>query len=957
MIFLYRISTFNTFIKKNRFVVLLKKTIILFLIAFVLNQGGFVAAQKNPAKPKLLIGFSQCTSADAWRKSMELEMQNELLYYPKLQLIIKDAENSSKKQVDDIREMIAAGIDLLIVSPNESEPLTAIVGEVFRKGIPVILIDRKIESDDYTAFIGGNNYQIGKEAGKYAVKLLKGKGRIVEIWGLKGSSPAQERHKGFVEEISKAPGIHITNSLPGEWESKSGEQVMSSFLESNQAFDLVFAHNDVMAIAAYKAYKNKSGRDKAFFIGVDGLPGTGSGIQAVMDRKLDATMLYPTGGSLAITLAWELLNNKAVNKENILNTLVIDSMNVRALKFQTDEITNLHNRIVTSRKILDEQVKKYLSQQFWLIAAISSLFVVMILIALLFRGLRNKAKANLKLEVQKQAITRQNEELRKISIELEAATKAKLLFFTNISHEFRTPLTLISGPLENILSGGKLPAELRGQLQMMLRNTTRLLRMINQLMDLRKIENEQMKLNAAEYDIIGFVRDIKETFDELALRKSISFSLNTDLDAQNLYFDRDKVDKILFNLLANAFKFTSESGTIEINIGKAQHVFDGIGKEALEIEVKDNGIGIAKENIDKIFERFYQVVQDKGNMVAGTGIGLPLSKGFVDLHHGDIAVKSKKGEGSSFLVFFQMGKGHFAETEIVAEDEGYTRIDKQIFPEISQDEPKPDSADQARISDDYENRPLLMIVEDNADVSKFIKSCLSENYRVMTASNGIEAFEKIYIEEPHLIISDVMMPGMDGFEFTKKLKSDIRTCHIPLILLTALTSHDHKIEGLETGADSYIAKPFNKKHLQVRVQRLIESRQQIRKHYQQDVITQFVSENRISQLDSNFLKKCNAIIEKHLTDNEYGVEQLSVEIGLSRVHVYRKIKHLTGLTVIEFIRNIKLKKAAVMLQESGKNIAEVAYGTGFSSPSYFSKCFKDLYNISPTEFVQNNISK
>ncbi len=324
------------------------------------------------------------------------------------------------------------------------------------------------------------------------------------------------------------------------------------------------------------------------------------------------------------------------------------------------------------------------------------------------------------------------------------------------------------------------------------------------------------------------------------------------------------------------------------------------------------------------------------------------------MHHGDLVVTSKKGEGSSFTVYFQLESEHLGEDQIIAEDKEYERTKKDISPEFNHDETEDQDMIQSRITEDYENRPLLMIVEDNADVSRFIKSCLSENYRIMTASNGVEAFEKIYIEEPDLIISDVLMPEMDGLEFTKKLKGDIRTCHIPLILLTALSTHEHKIEGLETGADSYIAKPFNKKHLQVRVKLLIESRQQIRKHYQQDVITQFVSENKISQLDSNFLKKCNAIIEKHLTESEYGVEQLGLEIGLSRVHVYRKIKHLTGLTVSEFIRNIKLKKAAVILQESGKTIAEVAYETGFSSPSYFSKCFKDLYNISPTEFVQNN---
>jgi signal transduction histidine kinase/DNA-binding response OmpR family regulator len=926
-----------------------------FIFLFLFISQSQTCAQNE--KGKFLVGFSQCTTADAWRRSMDQEMQNELLYYPTMQLIVKDAENSSKKQIKDIKELLDARIDLLIVSPNESEPLTAIVSEVFKKGIPVILIDRKIESADYSAFIGGNSYQIGREAGIYAVKLLKGKGRIVEISGLEGSSPAKDRHKGFVEEISKSSGMEIVKSLSGEWEVAVSENQMHKFLETGKPFDLIFAHNDVMALGAYKAYIQKFKKKNAFFIGVDGLPGTSCGIQAVMDRKLDATMLYPTGGSLAISLAWDLLNKKPVSKENMLNTLVIDSTNVRALKFQTDEIMSLHNRIVSSRNILDEQVKKYLSQQFWLILALSSLLVVIVLVVLLLRGFRNKGKANIKLEAQKLAITRQNEDLRKISLELEAATRAKLIFFTNISHEFRTPLTLMLGPLENILSENKLSTELRSQLTMMMRNAKRLLRLINQLMDLRKIENEKMQLNTSEYDVIGFIREIKETFDELASRKKIQFCFHAAENEQLLYFDKDKTDKILFNLLTNAFKFTSESGSIEINFRKELHRFNGIEKEAVAIEVKDNGIGISKDNLNKIFDRFYQVEQDKANIVTGTGIGLPLSKGFIDLHHGDIEVKSKKGEGSSFIVYFQLGKDHLGDDEIIAIDQEYTRFEKQILPEIIQEVKEEAIPDASQISDDYENRLLLMVVEDNEDVSKFIKSCLNDHYRIMTASNGIEAFEKIYIEEPDLIVSDVLMPEMDGLEFTKKLKTDIRTCHIPIILLTALSSHENKIEGLETGADSYIAKPFNKKHLQVRVKHLIESRQQIRKHYQQDVITQFVSENKISQLDSSFLKKCNAITEKHLTDNEYGVEQLSAEIGLSRVHVYRKIKHLTGLTVSEFVRNIKLKKAAVILQESGKSIAEIAYETGFSSPSYFSKCFKDLYNISPTEFVQNNTSE
>jgi signal transduction histidine kinase/DNA-binding response OmpR family regulator len=911
-------------------------------------------AQSRQENKTNLVGFSQCTSDDAWRKTMETEMQNELLYYPSLKLIIKDAKNNSKKQVNDIRELISAGIDILIVSPNESEPLTAIVSEVYRKGIPVIVIDRRVETGDYTAFIGANNYLIGKEAGKYAVRLLNGKGRIVEIWGLQGSSPARDRHKGFIEEIRKFPEIKIVSSLSGEWEYKGGEMVMNKVMETGEPFDLVYAHNDFMALGAYKAYIEKYKTKRAFFIGVDGLSGPEGGSQAVMDRKLDATLLYPTGGSLAISLSWEILNGKPVSKENELNTLVIDSTNVRALKYQADEILNLHTRIVSSRQILDEQVKRFYSQQFWLILALCSLLVVLVLVGLLFRAFRNKARANRMLEQQKLEITHKNEELIRISNELEEATKAKLVFFTNISHEFRTPLTLILGPLENILQTKNLSADLKAQLEMMIRNAQRLLRLINQLMDLRKIDNEKMFLQAGYYDMISFTQNIKEAFNELAGQKNIDFTFTSEVKEQMIYFDRDKVDKILFNLLSNAFKFTSSSGTVEIIIRKVMHRFYGSEKEALEIEIRDNGPGISEKNIGRIFERFYQADEQQGNIYPGTGIGLPLSKSFIELHKGDISVSSKPGSGTSFFIHFQLGKDHLSESEIITIDTEYERIGRNIVDEVTENDEAEGTGSGGADRDIYSDKPLLMIVEDNVDVARFIKSCLADDYRVMTASNGIEGFEKMYIEEPDLIICDVMMPGMNGLEFTRKLKSDIRTCHIPVILLTALSTHEQKIEGLETGADSYIAKPFNKKHLQVRVKLLIESRQKIRRHYQQDILSQFTSDSKISKLDQDFLKKCSAIIEKHITETEYGVEQLSVEVSLSRVHVYRKIKHLTGLSVSEFIRNLKLKKAAAMLSESGKSVAEIAYETGFSSPSYFSKCFKDLFNLTPSEYLQNN---
>jgi signal transduction histidine kinase/DNA-binding response OmpR family regulator len=933
-------------------IAILRKILIIGLFLFSLLSEVAALSSGKPEKDKFLIGFSQCTTADSWRKTMFMEMQHELIFYPGMELILTDANSNSMKQIEDIRMLVASGIDLLIVSPNESKPLTDIVNEVFKKGIPVIVIDRKIESENYTAFIGANNYNIGEVAGQYAARMLDGKGKILEIWGLKGSSPAKDRHDGFVNEIGRYPDIQIIDQITGEWESDIAFEAMHTFLETGIQADLVFAHNDYMALGAYEAFEKLLGSKNAYIIGVDALPGQEGGIQAVLDSKLDATLLYPTGGNLAISLSWDILNNKPYPKENELNTLVIDPTNALAFKYQTDEIISLHRRIAVSKQTLDIQVKRFYSQRFWLIVALSSLILVILLAILLTRAFRNKAKANAKLEMQTREIIRQNNELIRISTELEEATRAKLIFFTNISHEFRTPLTLIIGPLENILSSQKLTSEQKQQLEMMLRNARRLLRLINQLMDLRKIDNEKMNLKAGQFDIVTFIEEVKQAFQGLADKKNIEFTFRSEIEHLMLYFDMDKMENILFNLLSNAFKFTPESGIIDINLKLCRHKFSGIEKEAVEIEFCDNGPGIQKEHFDRIFERFYQVEPHETSLFPGTGIGLPLTKGLVELHKGEITLESKQGVGTSFFIYFQLGKDHLNTEEISDSTAGFNLIDKGIISGSEDIEPTNQGEGESRIAEDYENKPLLLIVEDNPDVSRFIKSCLMNEYRIMTAANGAEGFERMYMEEPDLIISDVMMPIMDGLEFVKKLKSDIRTCHIPVILLTARTSYDQKIEGLETGADSYIPKPFNEKHLQVRVKSLIESRQKIRRHYQNDPLSTFTSENKISQLDANFLRKCAAIIEKHLTETEYSVEQLSAEVGLSRVHVYRKIKHLTGLSVSEFVRNIKLKKAAVLLRESGKTVAEISYDIGFSSPSYFSKCFKDLFKVTPSEYVQ-----
>ncbi|MBL4560675.1 MAG: substrate-binding domain-containing protein [Labilibaculum sp.] len=909
-------------------------------------------SQTSIAKEKFKIGFSQCTSVDSWRKAMQTEMQNELILFQNMELIITDADDNNETQIKDIRELVKSGIDLLIVSPNESAPITQIVEEVFRQGIPVIVLDRKIESENYTAQISADNYLIGKEAGRYAAKLLNGKGNIVEIWGLKGSSPAIERHKGFSEVISKYPNIKIIFSETGEWFKQGGTKMMKLAIEQHDDINLVFAHNDYMAIGAYEVLQSNYKTNRPFLLGIDGLPGPNDGVNAVIQKKMNATFLYPTGGAEAIQLAFKILNKKIFKKNIILKTVVIDSDNAEIQKLQTDQILSLQGKISTAKTILDSQIIKYKSQRMWLIISLSFLLILILLAVLLFQAFKNKIKANQKLEEQKEQIEDQHEKLILISAQLEEATQTKLRFFTNVSHEFRTPLTLILGSIENLLDQKIKDKESHQQLNVMHRNANRLLRLINQLMDFRKIENEKMQMKISKNDINQFIKEISDSFQELANKKNINYSYLSTIQKEDLYFDTDKLDKILFNLLSNAFKFTPKQGGIAVHLENSSYKFNSEMKDCVKISVVDSGNGISESDLKNVFQRFYQAKTNAS--FPGTGVGLSLTKALVELHSGIIDVESSLGKGTTLTVYLQKGKSHFNDADLIFADSKEKDTSRQIPSELDEMDFIPQLTD----SNEEENPSFLtdkeiriLIVEDNLDVLEHIAESLKENYKILRAENGKQALKVIEAENPELIITDLMMPVMDGLELTNIVKSDLKTCHIPVIMLTAKASQEHKIEGLEVGADSYIPKPFNKKHLQVRVRKLIESKKRVRIHYRESI--DFTEQNDgINRLDQQFLKKACEAIEANYLNYDYGVEELSKDVNLSRVHLYRKIKSLTDLSASEFIRNVKLKKASSLLLESDLSISQIAYQTGFASPSYFSKCFKEKFKISPKEYIQ-----
>jgi len=926
----------------------MRKVVLILAIFLIITKLSY-------SKDKYKIGFSQCTSADMWRKTMHREMMIELAFYPELELTIKDAGDNNQKQIKDIQELMDEGIDLLIVSPNESAPLTPIVEKVFNSGIPVIVIDRKIISDTYTAYIGSDNFLIGKEAGSYAAKLLNGKGKIIEIRGLDGSSPAIDRSNGFRASLQNFPEIQISISPSGKWNYSDSKIVMKKVIDENIDFDLVFAHNDVMAIAAREICNTNQIKNK-FFLGIDGLYGENGGTEAVIEGKLDATFLYRTGGEEAIQIAHKILNDLPFKRENILETVVIDSSNAKILKLQTEQVQNLQGKIESQNDVLDQQISKFNNQRTLLIIVLILLGAIFILVILIFRAFRNKKQANIKLEQQKKEIEKRNSEIIKqrdqiieVSEKLENATQTKLRFFTNISHEFRTPLTLIIGPLENMIHSNKIPVEFQNQVIMMHRNSLRLLRMINQLMDFRKIENAKMKLQAGFYDLVSFTNDIHQSFLELAEKKNIKLNFDSSETEIQIWFDWDKLDKVIFNLLSNAFKFTPEGGKISIRIKKSKPVVENRWQEEVIIEVVDNGKGISEKHLNRIFDRFYQV--EKSQDFKGTGLGLSLSKEFIELHHGKIMVKSTEDAGTTFTINLPLGDRHLTSDEKIEikQDQKPEKHEKPIGNEIHYNPEL--TSKELKIEFKNTERQLVLLVEDEEDVRTYIKESLKEHYTILEASNGKEALLIIEEEEPDLIVSDIMMPEMDGLELTKKIKNDLKTCHIPVILLTAKASQEQKLEGLEEGADSYIPKPFNSKHLQIRVKKLLEIRKKMHERYKGNLIIEH-NDNEISRMDQKFLNKVSKIVEEHLDKDELSVEELSQLVGLSRVHVYRKIKKLTGMSVSEFVTSIKLKLSLHQLKTSGKSISEIAYEVGFSSPSYFTQCFKKQFGISPSEFAK-----
>ena len=859
-----------------------------------------------------VIGLSQCMLDDAWREAMINDMRIEASNYDDVEIIIKDAQNNNETQIQQIRDLIRQKVDVLIISPYQSEPITAVAEEAYRAGIPTIITDRKVNTDQYTSFVGANNYEIGLAAGNYAAHYLPPNAIILEIWGLTQTSPAQERHKGFVDALREREDLSF-RKIEGQWLVDTARMELRK-LEHPEQIDFVYAHNDMMAIAAreyFMAWDSIRGRDLRI-IGVDAV--AGAGLEAVEDGRINASFLYPTGGEQVIRTAMRIIQGEPVDKFIPLRTAPVDHQSARTLLLQADQLQKYKQRIEAQRSRIDG-----LSDRFYFLrnslGVISLLMIGFIALSIYAFYINRKMR-------------QANRKLISLNAEMKEVTAQKLQFFTNVSHEVRTPLTLILAPLDRLIVSLR-ESPYASDLGLIQKNANRLLRVINQILDFRKVEGKQEKLAVREIDLVPFVGEIKSYFDSMASVRAISYTITSSMKQCTLWIDPDLLEKVLVNLLSNAFKFTPEGGSVRIELTEeGGRVF---------IRVIDTGSGIRPANLPHLFDRFY--TEDRS---MGTGIGLHLVKEYIDMHGGETRVESEPGQRTTFTVCLRKGKAHFEDSDLME-----TPVSHQAYEASRLD----DSETKEMLSKTYPY--TILITEDDDEVRGFLERELSLHFKIRTVANGKDALRVLEEEEISLVVSDVMMPEMNGFELCRTIKSQLPFSHIPVILLTALTDERQRIFGITGGADDYIQKPFHTDYVKIKIIHLLQERQKLRERLLEKLRDNklLLSEpEKVESIDDTFLRKFAEQIEAVYADPEYNVEKLSETLGLSRGHLHRKIKELTGTAPVEFLRTYRLNKATQLLRQNAYTVSEVAYRTGFSSPAYFSKCFKAVYGVTPTEY-------
>jgi signal transduction histidine kinase/DNA-binding response OmpR family regulator len=558
-----------------------------------------------------------------------------------------------------------------------------------------------------------------------------------------------------------------------------------------------------------------------------------------------------------------------------------------------------------------------------------------------------KVKKRFALEQERLRI----EQDRKESERIHELDQLKIRFLTNLSHDFRTPISLILGPVDQLLSQQK-DRQSVDQLNMVKRNARRLLNLVNQLLDFCKMEKQELILNTSEGELASFIKDVTDSFKDFSERRKIDFTYTSHIQQLYTVFDHDKLERILFNLLSNAFKFTPEGGKITLTVETQEQGFDE-EKEWVTIAISDTGIGIEPAKKEQIFDRFFQSRGPSSVLNQGTGIGLSIAKEFIKLHGGTIEVESEMGKGTTFKVFLPFIRMEIPSVKDPALTSCQAVIDSELIEVEEECHPPSRNPINGTGPGGKSDVPSILLVEDNPDFRFYLKESLRIHYKVYEAANGKDGWQKALAHHPMLIVSDISMPHMDGIEFTKKIKSDKRTSHIPVILLTALNGEKEQMKGLETGANDYITKPFNFEVLNAKIKNLLELNSLLKNTYRKQIKV-LTPDVPIECDNERLLSEIMVFIEKNLTDSQLSVEELSKHVAMSRSSLYSKLLELTGQSPVEYIRSVKLEKAAVLMEKSTMNVAQIAYSVGFATPNYFARSFKTKFGILPSEYILKN---
>ena len=898
----------------------------LFLIFFL-----SVVLSCSNGKKTYVIGVSQC-SEDSWRKKLNNELHDATYLHDNVVLRVVSADDDDKQQMRQINAFIDEDVDLLIVSPNQMNTVTPAIDRAYDCGIPVVLFDRKTDSGKYTAFVGADNEKIGRTIGEYIATRLGGKGTVVEIRGLEGSSPAIERHNGFVAAISKHPGIQLLASESGNWLQQSGDSVAARMFANGIVPDYVFGQNDRMAHGAWQAARRLGLEKRMLFVGIDALPGKGGGIELVRDGVLDASYIYPTRGDIVMQQALNILEGRPYGRDYYMKAALVTKDNAETMLMQAEEMSHISGRLEKLHGRVDFFFTQYSHQKVYFLLCIIILLLVILAFAAFYRMVMVRRR-----------------------MEREAA-EAKMAFFTDMSHDLRTPLTLIADPVERILDDENLTGRQKHMLGIVRRNAALLLKLVGEILDLRKIHAGKMELTLTEFNLADAVRLWTDDFKPLAASREVRIEVVADGDLA-VRADYYKVERICYNLISNALKYNRKGGSVTVEaVRRGGNV---------EITVADTGVGMPKEVISRVFDKFYRV----GGGGSGTGVGLAVVKAFAELHGGRVSVKSAEGEGSEFKVELPQK----VENAILSTPDTLSKHPEGREPDMQKQrkawiEDVDDDIDGNRqgmsstltsgglgyVAEPDEtsaSRPLALVVDDNADVREYVAHLLGGEYDVRQAADGKEGLGMALKTVPDLIVCDVMMPVMDGLEMCRRVKAETATSHVPVILLTSNAQENQRAEGYDCGADAYITKPFSSKVLLSRVRNLLENRKRLKYVYASGADDEARDE---ADPDSRFMADFGRVVRERMSDSSLSVETISSALGLSRVQMYRKVKQLTGQSPVEIIRVTRLKKAERLLKTTKMTVSEISYDVGFSSPSYFSKCFKDYFGVQPGEVRENS---